>query len=72
MPVVQRSRSKSTKHHRRKHAQPAPANSEALNLMSSAYGAAGESPVKPNRQHSAAARKAEQEFSGSGEEADYV
>ena len=49
-----------------------PANSEALNLMSSAYGTPGESFIKPKRQHSTAARKAEQEHSGSGEDADYV
>lgn len=54
------------------HAQPAPTNSEALNLMSSVYGAAGDSLAKPKRQHSTAQRKAEQEYSGSGEDADHV
>ena len=62
--VMQRSRSKSTKNHRKKHMQPAPSNSEALNLMSSVYSAAGESLVKTNRQHGTAACKAEQEYSG--------
>ena len=69
---LQRSQSKGTKHHHRKKHTMSPANSEALNQMSSAYGSAGESFIKPKRQHSTAARKAEQEHSGSGEDADYV
>lgn len=73
MHALQRS-SRSKKHHRKKPAQPA--NPEALNLMSSTYGAAGESFAKPKRQPSAVVRKAqaptELDYSASGEDADYV
>ena len=70
--MVQRSHSKGKKHHRKKHAQPADA--DALNLMSSTYGAAKESFARPKRQQSmAAARRpaAEQEY-GSGEDTSYI
>ena len=68
---LQRSHSKSKKHHRKKHIQAAPVNAEALNLMSSTYGAPGESFARPKRQTVAPPRKAEPEYSG-GEDGDYV
>lgn len=65
-------RSHSRKKHHRKKTVAQPANSESLNLMTSTYGAASESYAKPKRQQSMGVRKAEQEYSGSGEDADYV
>ena len=40
--------------------------------MTSTYGAASGSFAKPKRQQSMGVRKAEQEYSGSGEDADYA
>ena len=65
-------RSHSRKKHHRKKTVAQPANSEAVNLMTSTYGAASESFAKPKRQQSMGVRKAEQEYSGGGEDADYV
>jgi hypothetical protein len=65
-------RSNSRKKHHRKQTVAQPANSEAVSLMTSTYGAASGSFAKPKRQQSMGVRKAEQEYSGSGEDADHV
>ena len=66
--VMQRSCSRSTKHHRKKHMQPAPATSEALSLMSSGWQATHE--TRTPAQHSS--KKAEQDYSCSGEGTKHV
>jgi hypothetical protein len=67
---VQQSHSRKKQHRSKTVVQPA--NPEALNLMTSTYGAASESLAKPKRQQSMAARRAEQGYGGSGEVAHYI